>query len=157
MQVAWSRGHPDRVVGQGEALAVPLGQLFSAVVSAPAPLMRRLAHLESTSGHVWSAEDVLMVIVWVLILPHAATRFEHYILVPPFANLPAVGAYFVAYAATLGELTVGAMLARIFAAIIRKILRSVVHRAARYRENIRHKEYPPMIANVLWMMPRGTC
>ncbi|HUB11824.1 MAG TPA: hypothetical protein VMB34_07695 [Acetobacteraceae bacterium] len=77
-------------------------------------------------GHPWSADDVMMVIGWIVILPHAATRFEHEILVPPVASLTGGGAFLIAAAATLMELTFGALLARALGTTARKMLPSIV-------------------------------
>jgi hypothetical protein len=74
-----------------------------------------------------------MVIVWVLTMPHAAARFEHEILLPRFAHLPTGGIFFVASAAALMELTAAALLARTFAAMMRKAGRRVIHRYQHHR------------------------
>jgi hypothetical protein len=68
-----------------------------------------------------------MVIVWVLIMPHAAARFEHYILVPPVGNFSAGGAFLVASVAVLLELLVAAVLARTLGSAMREVVRCLVH------------------------------
>lgn len=68
-----------------------------------------------------------MVIVWILMLPHAAARFEHEILLPRFTHLPPGGIFFVASAAAVMELTGAALLARMCAAIMRESARRLIH------------------------------
>jgi len=77
-------------------------------------------------GHPWSANDIAMVIGWVAILPHAATSFEHDILVPPVSHLSAGGNFLVAAAAVLAELAIAALLARMLGSVVRKALRRAV-------------------------------
>ena len=80
----------------------------------------------STMGRAWSADDVIMVIVWVVALPHAAARFEHEILAPPVSNLSRGAIFLVASAAALTELLVAALLARVLGLVMRKALQSLV-------------------------------
>ena len=131
MTITWSRGQPDLTASLGDGPAVVMDFLFSAVTCLPAPFARwsaRRAHLEPVIGHPWSAEDILMVIVWVLTMPFAAARFECAILTPPFAHLPAGGSFVVACAEALLELAIAAMLARSSTAIMRRAARRVVCR-----------------------------
>jgi len=77
-------------------------------------------------GHPWSANDVIMVIGWVAILPHAAASFEHDILVPPVGHLSAGGNFLVASTAVLAELVIAALLARALGAAMRKALQHAI-------------------------------
>jgi hypothetical protein len=81
----------------------------------------------SITGRPWSAGDVTMMIAWVAILPHAAARFEHEILVPPINDLSGGAVFLIASAAALLELSLGALIARMLGAAIRKALLRLVH------------------------------
>lgn len=86
----------------------------------------RTAGTGTIIGRPWSANDVAMVLGWVAILPHAAARFEHDILVPPVSHLSAGGNFLVASAAALAELVVAALLARVLGTGMRKAVRHAV-------------------------------
>ncbi|HSZ88459.1 MAG TPA: hypothetical protein VK822_03685 [Acetobacteraceae bacterium] len=129
MTITHSRGQPDRVARLGDGLPVVMDRLFSAVPCQPAliaPRPARRVRRDPVIGHPWSAEDSLMVIGWVLAMPFAAARFEHAILTPPFAHLPAGGSFVVASAEALLQLAVAAKVARSFTAIMRRAARQVV-------------------------------
>jgi hypothetical protein len=81
----------------------------------------------SIVGRPWSADDVTMMIGWVAILPHAAARFEHEILVPPINGLSGGAVFLVASAAALMELSLGALLARMLGVAVRKGLLRLVY------------------------------
>jgi hypothetical protein len=136
MLVSSSRVQPEPVAAPGKALAEAVGRLFSAWVRPLALPGRWLMHHRyrwSRVAHPWSAEDVVMVIVWLLTMPYAATRFERDILSPPLAHLPVATSFFVASAAALMELTVAAMAARMVAATMRQALQRVLRRCGRHR------------------------
>ena len=88
--------------------------------------MGRPERRRSMVRHPWSADDIMMVIVWVLIMPHAAVRFEHDILVPPVGDLSAGGTFLVASAAALMELLVAALVGRAIGATVRETIRYLV-------------------------------
>jgi hypothetical protein len=136
MLVPSSRVQPELVAAPREALAEAMGRLFSAGMR-PLALRARLPmhhrHRWSGVARPWSAEDVAMVIAWVLMMPYAAARFERDILSPPLAHLPAATIFFVASAAALLELTVAAMAARMVAATMRQAVRRVIRRCGRHR------------------------
>jgi hypothetical protein len=114
MEVTLSRGRTaSRIAAPAEALAVALDCQLAAVVRPPLHLVRQMVRQvrrRSIVSQPWSAEDALMVIVWVLIMPHAAARFEHDILVPPVGDLSAGATSLVASVAVLLELLVAAVL-----------------------------------------------
>jgi hypothetical protein len=97
------------------AIAVTLGRIKARMGTA-GPII----------GRPWSANDVAMVLGWVAILPLAAARFEHDILVPPVNHLSAGGNFIVASAASLTELTVAALLARVVGTALRHALRRML-------------------------------
>lgn len=116
MTITLSRGRPSHAT----ALTC-LPALF-------AQWLARLGGVESLIGHLWSAEDILMVIAWVLAMPFAAMRFERAIIAPPFAHLSAGGSFVAASAEALLELAVAAVLARAFAATMRRAARRLAWR-----------------------------
>jgi hypothetical protein len=127
---------PEPVAAPGQALADAMGRLFSAGARPLALCARRLTHHRhrwSGVAHPWSAEDVVMVIVWVLMMPYAAACFERDILSPPLVHLSAATTFFVASAAALMELTVAAMAARMVAATMRQAVQHVIRRCACHR------------------------
>jgi hypothetical protein len=136
MLVPSSRVQPQLAAAPGEALAEAMGRLFSAGMRPLALRARRLMHHRhrwSSVAHPWSAEDFVMVIVWVLMMPYAAVRFERDILAPPLAHPSAASTFFVGSAAALMELTVAAMAARVVAATTRQAVRRVIRRCGRLR------------------------
>jgi len=131
MIITRPRGQSDRAASLEDVLGVAMDRPFSAATCQPLLLAQRpvrRVRLESVIGHLWSAEDILTVIVWVLTMPFAAARFESAILAPPFAHLPAGGGFVVASAEALLVLAIAAMLARVFAAIMRRAARQMVRR-----------------------------
>jgi hypothetical protein len=90
-------------------------------------------HRWSGAAYPWSADDVVMLIVWVLMMPYAAARFERDILSPPLAHLATATTFFVASAAALLELTVAALVARMVAATMRQAVRRVIRRFEGHR------------------------
>jgi hypothetical protein len=128
MLVPSSPVQPKPLAAPEEAVAKALARLLSPWAHPPGPRTRWLMHHRppwSDMAHPWSAEDVVMVIVWVRMMPYAAARFERDIIAPPLAHLPAATTFFVASAAALVELTV--------AATMRQAVRSVIRRAGLHR------------------------
>jgi hypothetical protein len=136
MLVPSSLVQPEPIAVPEEAVAKALGRLLSPWAHPLAPWTRWLIHRPprwSDIAHPWSAEDVTMVIVWVLMMPYAAARFEQDIIAPPLAHLPAATIFFVASAAALLELTVAAVAARMVAATMRQAVQRVIRRVGRHR------------------------
>jgi len=131
MTITLSRGRANRAANLGDRFAMVMDDLHSGMTHLPARFGRRRARrgrLQSIIGRPWSAEDILMVIVWVMTMPFAAARFESAILMPPFVHLPAHGSFVVASVEALLELAVAAMLARACAALVRRSARRMMSR-----------------------------
>lgn len=79
-------------------------------------------------GAPWSANDIIMVIGWVMVLPCAAARFQHDILAPPFSGLSEASTFLVASASALAELMVAAVMARVLGTLSRKAAQHLIHR-----------------------------
>jgi hypothetical protein len=137
MLVPSSLVQPEPIAVAEEAVAKALARLLSPGAHPLALRTRWLMHHRprwSDIGHSWSAEDVMMVIVWVLMMPYAAARFERDIISPPLAHLPAASTFFVASAAALAELAVAAVAARMATATMRQAVRRVIRRAGPHRD-----------------------